>query len=142
METKKATAAKKPAAKKPSTTKSGTPRKPYTKKPPVEVKPKIEEPIVVKTEDGLVDEKTSRVEFGKFLEKDAKVQFVIPFDPENPADQYWECGFNDLLLRYKRGVVLTLPQYIVDFIIGKLKAYEVEQRKTAEYHGSGKKLTY
>lgn len=131
--TKKKTTAKKPAA----TNKNGTPRKPYTKKPPVEA------PKPVETgEEQLPDERKSRIEFGKMLEKDVKIPFIIPYDPENPQDEYWECGFNDLILRYKRGVVQYQPQYVVDFIMGRLKIHEAARRKTAEWQNSGKKISY
>lgn len=138
MESKTTSTAKKPTTKKKATTtKSGAPRKPYTRKTPVEA-PKP----VMTGEEPLPDERKSRIEFGKMLEKDVKVPFIIPYDPENPQDEYWECGFNDLILRYKRGIVQYQPQYIVDFILGRLKIHEAARIKTAEWHGGGKKLSY
>lgn len=127
-------------------------KKPAAKKAaPKKVEPRIERPeeaSVVKPIEAPVAEKPveAPVERPKDvvaeLRSDDIVTFVIPTDP-GMEHQVWERSINGHILRLRRGVELSLPRYLVDFIRSRIKIQVTSDEAMARYTaGKGVKLNF
>lgn len=108
---------------------------------PRKPKPVVTEPIIVEEPTSLNAE-VSPVAISmpvkpadKPVESDNDViPFMIPYDPREATNMWWERSINGVILRLKRGKMYQLPRYIVRFIEDRIKIQRLSDESMAQYN--------